>query len=112
MNKIIRTIALTLVLSVSTLLAGLGHNHSHSKIDETKVKKIAKSMIKGLSKKGIIPKSWQNKEIKNIQKKYFGKKKEWVVSLSNDEIKDKSKQNLYVFISEYGKAIAVNYTGK
>jgi hypothetical protein len=69
-------------------------------------------MKNGLVKKGTIDNSWGTAGVSNTEKKRFGNNNEWVVSFDNPQIKDKSKQTLYVFIGLTGEVTGANYTGK
>lgn len=89
-----------------------GHGHSHGAISAKKAAAKARHKVTHLIKKGKIDKSWASLEPASVEKKTFGKKEEWVVMFTNEKIKDKAKQNLYVFYSLDGHYQATNYTGK
>jgi hypothetical protein len=46
-----------------------------------------------------------------MKKTQYNYNNEWVVSFENLEIKDKSKQTIYIFVSVYGDIEGANYTG-
>jgi len=88
------------------------HSNSHGPINSNAAKTKAMNMLTGLIKKGIVDKSWKGTKPANAEKKTFAKGPEWVVSFTNDKVKDKAKQTLYFFYSLDGQYIAANYTGK
>ncbi len=119
MMKFLQAILLAsiLVLGATNLYAGAGHDHgagghSHEKINETKAILIAQNMKNELTKQGKLDKSWQSIELSKTENKTFGKSEEWMISFSNPQIADKSKQTLYVFVNLYGKVTGANHTGK
>ena len=94
---------------MSTILyAHGGHNHK----SKSAIQQIAKKKIAQLIRNSKIDKSWSSPYILNTKKKQFGNKTEWVVSLENSYIKDKTKQIIYVFVGEDGEVNGANYTGK
>lgn len=88
------------------------HGHSHGAISNNKAVTKGLAKVKFLVKKGTIEKSWSGVSKGMATKKTFNDKPEWVVMFNNKAIKDKSKQNLYIFFSLDGHYIAANYTGK
>ena len=115
-NYITGTLILfSLVLTLPSY-AGSGHSHdqghSHGPVSVEKVKAKALKKVKYLATKGKIDASWESVTASKAEKKMFGKNEEWVVSFSNSKIKDKTKNNLYIFFSLDGHYIAANYTGK
>lgn len=90
-----------------------GHSiHEHAPVSAEKVKVKATQTMQNLAKRGVIDKSWTSITPSKAEKKIFTKGEEWVVSFKNDQIKDKSKQTLYIFYSLNGRYIAANYSGK
>lgn len=89
-----------------------GHSTSHGPIDSNSAKAKASRIVANLAKKGVIDKSWKGTMPAKAEKKTFTKGTEWVVSFKNSELKDKTKQTLYIFYSLDGHYIAANYTGK
>jgi len=121
--KKITNIFLLLVVFIFTpsVYAGAGHshdkdgghsNHGHGLMSEAKAKAKATRTMQSLAKRGVIDKSWNSTKPVKAEKKTFAKGEEWVVSFNNDQVKDKSKQTLYIFYSLDGHYIAANYTGK
>jgi len=103
--------------------AGVGHSHdkdgghsnyghAHAPIDEARARSKAAKTMHNLAERGVIDKSWISIQPDKAEKKTFAKGDEWVVSFKNGNMKDKSKQTLYIFFSLDGKYIAANYTGK
>jgi len=88
------------------------HGHAHEPISAAKAKTKATRTMQSLAKRGVIDKSWTSTKPEKAEKKNFAKGEEWVVSFKNDQVKDKSKQTLYIFFSLEGHYIAANYTGK
>jgi hypothetical protein len=118
MKKLIKATVVTLALSLTTLYAsgshndGHGHSHAQKEVSKVDVQKTAKKQLARLIKNNKIDDSWSNTAIKNIQKKKFKHSEEWVVTFNNKQIKDKSKQTLYIFVTKYGEVTGANYTGK
>ncbi|MCF6339903.1 MAG: DUF6488 family protein [Sulfurimonas sp.] len=121
MKKLIKTTVVTLALSLTTLYAGSGHSHDdghdhgHTKaqkeVSKSVIEKTANQKLAELVKNKKIKKNWLNVSISNMEKKKFNSKDEWIVSFNNNQIKDKNKQTLYIFVDEYGKVTGANYTG-
>ena len=120
MKKLIKISLTTVVLvcAFNPLYAGgshdHGHGHSHTKEIVTKadIQRTAKQQLARLIRNKKINKSWSNMSISNMKKKQFNRNTEWVVSFENMEIKDNTKQTLYIFISLYGEVTGANYSGK
>lgn len=118
MKKLVKSTALTLALSLTTLYAGSGHSHeqghthTQKKVTKSSIEKISKQKLMKLLKSKKIDQSWLNTSILDIKKKKFNSKYEWVVTYHNKNIKNKDKQTLYIFVNEYGKVTGANYTGK
>jgi len=122
MKSLITTTIVTVALTCATAYAGgnhshegeHGHGHSHTQIEVSKstIEQTAVQELAGLVQQKKIDESWKNTPISTIEKKKFHHNMEWVVSFKNKELKDKTKQTIYVFISLYGKPTGANYTGK
>lgn len=104
MNKKIKAIIITLMLTlgVSNTFAGSGHSHVASK---SKIEKNAKKALQRFVNNEKIVKSWLNAEMFNIKK--MGS--EWKVSFNNEKIQDKSKKILNFYMTSYGKVKGANY---
>ena len=103
-----KKIFITITLISSILYAHGGHNYK----SKSAIQQIAKKKIERLIESRKIEKSWSSPYISNTKKKQFGNKMEWVIILENSYIKDKTKQVIYVFVSEDGVVKGANYTGK
>lgn len=120
MKTLIKATAVTLALSFTTLYASGSHSHngenghSHTQVEASKVsiEKTATLELRRLVQNKKINKSWLKTPIETLQKKQFHHNVEWVASFKNKEIKDKTKQTLYIFVSLYAKVTGANYTGK
>lgn len=116
----IKTMILTLALTVSplTALAGGGHGHSHgtaqvsAEVAQSQAETVANMRVSILVNKGKIDKSWKSIKVASAEKKMNGHQTEWVVTYNNDQMTDTAKRTLYVFISSTGDYIAANFTGK
>jgi len=117
-NLTIISLLITAIGFVTPVYAGTGHSHdkdgghSHGPISAATAKARATKTMLNLAKRGIIDKSWTSITATKAEKKTYSKGPEWVVSFVNEKIKDKAKQNLYIFYSLNGQYIAANYTGK
>ncbi len=107
------TIFILLLTFGFTPLAAHGGSHSHesSEVPEAKIKDIATAYVVILVNKNKVERSWSKSSIIDSQKKVFHKNTEWVISFSNDYVKDVEKQILYIFINMEGKVMGANYTG-
>lgn len=120
MKTLIKTAIVAVALTCGTLYAGGDHSHdgehghSHTQVEAGKadIKNGAIQELESLVQKGKIDKSWSNIPVSDMKKKQFHHNTEWVVSFKNKEVKDKTKQTLYIFFSLYGKTTGANYTGK
>jgi hypothetical protein len=112
MKTIIKKMLITGILTIgfSPLYAGSGHSHAPTEVSSSAIQSIAKDEVTRLVKADKIDKSWLNKKI-NIMEKY-NKGYEWRISFKNDQIKDTTKQMLYIFVRTDGTVTAANYTGK
>lgn len=107
MNKKIRTIIITLILTFAgsnafASDAGVGHSHSASK---SKIERNAKKAILNFVNNEKISKTWNTAKL--IKSKKIAQ--EWEVSFENKEIKDKRKQILNFYFTSYGKLKGANY---
>lgn len=106
-----------------------GHDHSsHSHHMSSEPKKLgppvdaeqaaiaAKIRIADLVKTQAINPNWANIEPQSVivttRKHAPNQEKQWQVSFFNKEIKDASRQTLYVFLGIDGSFRATNYTGR
>jgi len=116
MTKLIKASLVLFALTFTTLYAKNGYDYYHygnggsnyKKLNKTSITKIAKAEVKRLTMEKKIPKSWKSRGISKIDKSTSD---DWRVTFKNLKIKDKSKQNLYIFVGIYGKVKGVNYTG-
>ena len=101
-----------LAISITPAIAGSGHGHSHGPISKEKAIVKAEKRLGTLAKQGKVDKSWQGKKAAKAEQKTYNGQKEWLVTFSNPELADKSKQTLYMFFKLDGHYLATNYTGK
>jgi hypothetical protein len=91
------------------------HNHSCSaKIELSKkdIQRSARKRLWMLTQQKKIAVSWLEVPILSSDKKKFVHDVEWVIIFQNLNIKDKNKQNIYIFVGLYGHVTGVNYTGQ
>ena len=112
MKKLIIALFCSSLLANTAALAGPGHSHSHGPISKAKAIHKAQHRLKKLVRKGKIDKSWKGIKASKAETKTYNGKKEWVVTFSNPDLSDKSKQTLYMFFKLDGHYLATNYTGK
>lgn len=106
-------IAVALLFTLRPAIAGPGHDHSHDhEISEARAVTVAREAVTNLVKKSKLDSTWNEAAHVSVDRKAFGDSAEWVVSLRNTSSADKTKHNLYVFISLKGKYLAANFTGK
>ena len=116
MTELIKATLILLGLTFPTLYAKNGHGYyyygnggsTYSKLNKSAITKIAKTEVKRLTMKKKIPKSWKSMPISKINK---SNSDDWIVTFHNLKIKNKSKQNLYIFVGIYGQIKGANYTG-
>ncbi|MCD6212756.1 MAG: hypothetical protein J7J02_07210 [Sulfurovum sp.] len=82
------------------------------KVSEEHIQRVANKQMLNLIEKAKIAKSWSDAPVSNMEKKPFHRTTEWVVIYKNQEIKDQTKQTLYIFVNLYGKVTGANHTGK
>ncbi|MCF6226301.1 MAG: DUF6488 family protein [Xanthomonadales bacterium] len=115
MKALATTFVLSLLLFASPVMAGVGHDHGHShaqtSVDQKVAEENADAVIASFVEKGKIDKSWASIKVSSAEKKEFNERTEWVLIYINEEITDADKQKLYVFLTEAGEYIAINYTG-
>ena len=104
MNKKIKAIVITLLLTLgfTNVYAGAGHSHVASK------QKIETNAYKALVKyvnDGKLAASW--KTVKRVASNRVGK--DWEIVFFNSQVEDKSKQNLAFYMTSYGKFKGANY---
>ena len=128
MKTLMKTTIVGLALTSGTLYASGSHEHADhggqsptqgelstehiQKVSTEEIQRVANKQLMNLIEKEKIEKSWSDTPILNMKKKQFHHNTEWVVSYKNKEIKDKTKQTLYIFVSLYGKVTGANHTGK
>jgi len=117
MAKSIKASLFLLILTFTVLHAKNGYDYYHygngassyKKLNKTAISKIAKAEVKRLTLEKKIPKSWKSMPISTIKKSNTN---DWLVIFNNLKIKNKSKQNLYIFVGIYGRIKGANYTGR
>jgi len=117
MTKLMKASLILLALTFTTLYAKNGYDYyyygnggsTYKKLNKTAITKIAKAEVKRLTMKKKIPKSWKSLPISKMHK---SDNDDWIVTFNNLKIKNRSKQNLYIFIDIYGQIQGVNYTGR
>jgi len=115
MRRFIVCLVFLLAVSINGVFAhgpgGEGHKQLDVEISETQVMIQAQTIVTAIVKKGKLDASWAEVEPKQVQKKTFNNRPEWVITFNNPEEKDKAKQTLYVFLSIYGDYLGANHTG-
>ena len=117
MTKLLKILLILLSFIFTSLYAKNGYDYyyygnngaAYSKLNKTAITKIAKAELKRLTMKKKIPQSWKFIPISEISK---SNTEDWKVIFNNKNIKRKSQQRLYIFISLYGKIKGTNYTGR
>ena len=112
-----KTSLILVALTFTTLYAKNGYDYyyygnggaTYKKLNKTAITKIAKAEVKRLTMKKKISKSWKSLPVSKINK---SNNDDWIVIFNNLKIKNRSKQNLYIFIDIYGQIQGVNYTGR
>ncbi len=128
METLMKKIIVGLALASGSLYAHGSHEHAGhggqsptqgelstehiQKVSTEEIQSVADKQLIYLIEKDKIKKSWSDAPILNMEKKQFHRNTEWIVSYKNKEIKDQTKQTLYIFVSLYGKVTGANYTGK
>lgn len=114
--KLLNILLVTLITFSITGNGVFAHSsHSHAakpKVTEIKVKAIVTTQVNRLMEKKKLESSWGQFELKDLVKKKFGPREEWVATLVNTKASAEDKKTLYVFIDLYGNFIAANFTGK
>jgi len=116
MTNLLKASLILLTLLFTSLSAKNGYDYYHygnggsnyKKLNKSSITKIAQAELKRLTMKKKVPKSWKSIPVSTIKKSNTD---DWQIVFKNENIKDKSKQKLYIFIGIYGKIKGVNYTG-
>jgi len=88
-----------------------GKKKSGPPVNQARAVAIGKEIVRRLAKGKFIAASWEIPRVESAKKREYPHGIEWVIAFFNKREKDKSKQNLYIFLTLDGKYIAVNYTG-
>ena len=93
------------------------HNHSCSAKEELfkkDIQRAARKRLWVLTQKEKISTSWLEVPIVSTDKKKFTNIRdvEWVVNFRDLNVKNKKKQNIYIFVDLYGHVLGANYTGE
>lgn len=123
-----KLIIIVMVLMVSSLYAKekhtqdelhiqTKHEHTHScaakeELSKKGIQRAARKRLWMLVQQKKLDASWLEIPIVGTDKKKFTYKVEWVVIYRDLSIKDKKKQNVYIFVDLYGHVTGVNYIGK
>jgi hypothetical protein len=117
----------TLLLTVALTLCGSrlaashpgGHDDEHhhapkkAAIDEKAAKARAQQELERLVKVKKVGDSWKTAaRFHEAKKQGEGDKWEWLVTFDNDQVKEKDKQRLFIFLKPSGEFVAANFTGK
>jgi hypothetical protein len=104
---------LLLAFPVAPVIAGAGHSHGPQKaISSEQAASRASEFIVRMVDAKKIDASWVKIAPDNVEKKTFSQGPEWVITFKNINIKDPTKQTLYMFLSLSGDALGANYTGQ
>ena len=76
------------------------------------VQKDSRFRLWDLVQKKKLDKSWLNAPIVSTDKGEFGSQIEWIIHYQNKNVKDVNKQNVYIFLDEWGLVMGSNYIGK
>lgn len=119
MRNLITTLFLSLFITTSAMAGGGhahgsdgGHSHSQPPVSKDEAISRASKKVNQLATKGVIDETWKDVKAHSATQKRFSKGAEWVITFKNDNVKDSTKQNLYLFFSLDGHYIAANYSGK
>ena len=127
METLMKKTIVGLALASGTLYAhgshehgGHGYSQTQEELSTEHIQQVSKKHIQSVADKQLIyliekdkiKKSWSDAPILNMEKKQFHRNTEWIVTYKNKEIKDQTKQILYIFVSLYGKVTGANHTGK
>jgi hypothetical protein len=116
MKRFFTIFILSFLLAGTSVMAGSGHSHGFGgpviPVDESAAERNAGIVIASLVSRGKVDESWGAVKANSIEKQTLNGKPEWVVVYVNKNITNIEKQKLYVFLTESGSFIAVNYTGK
>lgn len=108
-----KTLAITLLLPVwlfsTSVMAGAGHSHAPTPINQQVAEKKAAQIIASLVEEEKVDKSWSSRQANSVEKKVVNGNPEWIVLFSNEAMTDLDKQQLYVSLTTEGEYIAVNY---
>ena len=113
MKQLTFALFFSMLFFVTPVIAGSGHSHGPAKapVSGEVAASQALEAVKELASTGKIDASWVGIKESKVEQKTFNNGPEWVVMYKNQEIKDGTKQTLYVFLTLSGEYIAANFTG-
>lgn len=120
MNKLIRIVFASAVVSLATLAAPLAHAsadgschfHGNKPAEQATVIGCAVQRKDTLIKSGKIDATWKTASQDKVEQIDGKKGKEWRVTFKDPSAKDKSKETLYMFFTQSGNFLAANFTGQ
>jgi len=107
--KIILITLLSLFISAPAMAGpgnddGHGHSHSQGPVSSNEAIKRATKKVIQMAKAGKIDSLWSTTKASAAEQKTYAKGPEWVITFNNDKISDTTKQTLYMFFSQIGRA--------
>ena len=110
MKLILQLLLIITFTAINTLNLYAGTGHSHN-VSIKEINKIAKIELKKLIKTKRIDVSWKNAKKMSTKQQKTSSGKEWIVSFKNKNVKNISKQIIYIYLTTYGKFKGANYKG-
>ena len=86
--------------------------HSHDPINKLEAEDAAKRIVTDMVRQKAVDPSWTTAQVVQAERNTRDRRQEWVITLSNPQAADPTKQTLYVFLSNTGGYIAANHTGR
>ena len=113
MKKFVVAIMLALAPMAAAHPGHGDHEHHHPvAINETQAETKAQKLVVAKVEQGKLPKEWLKRKAAKSYKKSFGHGPEWVVEFHDPEPEDEKKKVLYVYMTESGKTLGINFTGQ
>lgn len=111
-----KTILFVMSLGISQIASAHGEHPKPiascaSKCTQGEIEKSIPAAVGSLILRGTLGSEWAKAKVVKVELKTFSKGPEWVATIYDEKIKDKTKQNAFVFITTTGFLNGANFTG-
>lgn len=110
--KFIKAIFVSLCLTFSATSAFAGSGHAHGPIDQYAAQAKAERTVSNMVKRKVLDNSWQGLPMASIERTKRRGDLIWLARFDNEQVADRSKRKLFVYLTLTGGFITANYTGE